>query len=55
MGIEVSMGIGSWVKQPEELLISHSQAEQALQYRYLLSLDTDNIEDIKTNQIFYTI
>ena len=36
MGIEVSMGIGSWVKQPEELLISHSQAEQALQYRYLL-------------------
>ena len=36
MGIEVSMGIGNWVKQPEELLISHSQAEQALQYRYLL-------------------
>lgn len=36
MGIEVSMGIGAWVKTPGELLISHDMASQVMQYRYLL-------------------
>ena len=36
MGIEVSMGIGAWVKTPGELLISHDIASQVMQYRYLL-------------------
>ena len=36
MGIEVSMGIGVWVKTPGELLISHDIASQVMQYRYLL-------------------
>ena len=36
MGIEVSMGIGKWVKKPEELLQSHNMAEQVLELRYLL-------------------
>lgn len=36
IGIEVSMAIGSWVRSPRELLNSHTVAEQAIQYRYLL-------------------
>ena len=36
MGIEVSVGIGGWVKTPDKLLISHDMAAQAMQYRYLL-------------------
>lgn len=36
MGFDVSMGIGKWVKKPEELIESHDMAEQSLQYRYLL-------------------
>ena len=36
MGFEVSMGIGKWVKKPEELIQSHDMAAQTLQYRYLL-------------------
>ncbi|MBU5480550.1 response regulator [Blautia sp. MSJ-19] len=36
MGFDVSMGIGKWVKNPEELIQSHDMAEQTLQYRYLL-------------------
>ena len=36
MGFDVSMGIGKWVKKPEELIQSHDMAEQTLQYRYLL-------------------
>lgn len=36
MGIDVSMGIGDWVKTPGELLLSHDMAAQAMQYRYLL-------------------
>ena len=35
-GIDVSMGIGKWVKKPEELIQSHDMAAQTLQYRYLL-------------------
>lgn len=36
MGISVSVGIGKWVRRPEQLLISHDKAEKAIQYRYLL-------------------
>ena len=36
MGISVSVGIGKWVRNPEKLIISHEQAEKAIQYRYLL-------------------
>ena len=36
MGFDVSMGIGKWVKKPEELVQSHDMAERMLQYRYLL-------------------
>lgn len=36
IGIEVSVGIGRWVKSPTELLHSHNLAEKAIQYRYLL-------------------
>lgn len=36
MGFDVSMGIGKWVKRPEELVRSHDMAAQTLQYRYLL-------------------
>ncbi len=36
MGIDVSMGIGDWVKSPDKLLLSHDMAAQAMEYRYLL-------------------
>ena len=35
MGTDVSMAIGKWVKNLENLSASHDMAEQALQYRYL--------------------
>ena len=33
------MGIGDWVKNPGELILSHDMAEQVMQYRYLLGGD----------------
>ena len=39
MGIDVTMGIGDWVKNPGELILSHDMAEQVMQYRYLLGGD----------------
>ena len=36
MGTDVSMAIGRWVRNLEELSSSHDMAVQALQYRYLL-------------------
>ena len=36
MGFDISMGIGKWVKKPEELIQSHDMAVETLQYRYLL-------------------
>lgn len=36
IGIEVSMGIGSWVRSPGKLIFSHRMAEKAIQRRYLL-------------------
>lgn len=50
IGIDVSMGIGTWVRSPEELLVSHDIAAKAIQYRYLLGgcllLD---MEEYRTN------
>lgn len=47
IGMEVSICIGNWVKQPEELILSYNKAVSAMQYRYLLGgellLDTDKI------------
>lgn len=36
IGIEVSAGIGSWVRNVEELLFSYETAEKILRYRYIL-------------------
>lgn len=45
IGIEISIGIGCWVKGPEELYQSYDKAVQAISYRYLLGgkflLDTE--------------
>lgn len=50
IGIDVSMGIGTWVRGYEELLVSHDIAAKAIQYRYLLggSLLLD-MEEYQTN------
>ena len=52
IGIEVSMGIGSWVRSPGELIFSHRMAEKAIQRRYLLggNLLIDMEED-ETDQV----
>ncbi|MDO4273497.1 MAG: response regulator [Eubacteriales bacterium] len=51
IGIEVSMGIGSWVRCPEQLLLSHDLAEKALQYRYLLGGNLlMDMEECRTDQ-----
>lgn len=52
IGIEVSMGIGSWVRNPGELIFSHRMAEKAIQRRYLLggNLLIDMEED-ETDQV----
>lgn len=36
IGIETSIGIGSWVRSPQDLIYSYKLAEKALRYRYLL-------------------
>ncbi|MCI6004280.1 MAG: response regulator [Blautia sp.] len=36
IGIDVSMGIGTWVRNLEDLILSHDMAAKAIQYRYLL-------------------
>lgn len=36
IGIEVSAGIGGWVRNPADLIRSHEQAENAIGLRYLL-------------------
>ena len=50
IGIDVSMGIGTWVRNLEDLILSHDMAAKAIQYRYLLggSLLLD-IEEKKPN------
>ena len=36
IGMEVSVGIGGWVRSPKEAVKSHHQAEKAIELRYLL-------------------
>ena len=36
IGIETSIGIGNWVRSPQELIYSYRLAEKAIGYRYLL-------------------
>lgn len=36
IGIEASVGVGSWVRSPQDLLLSYNLAKKAIQYRYLL-------------------
>ena len=36
IGIETSIGIGSWVRSPQDMIYSYKLAEKALRYRYLL-------------------
>lgn len=47
IGIEVSAGIGGWVRTPGELIRSHEQAEKAIGLRYLLGgnllIDTEEL------------
>ena len=49
IGIEVSAGIGGWVRSPGELIRSHEQAENAIGLRYLLGgnllIDTEELSD----------
>ena len=52
IGIEVSMGIGSWVRSPGELIFSHRMAEKAIQRRYLLGGNLlIDMEDNETDQV----
>ncbi|MDO4679411.1 MAG: response regulator [Eubacteriales bacterium] len=52
IGIEVSMGIGSWVRSPGELIFSHRMAEKAIQRRYLLGGNLlIDMEDDETDQV----
>ena len=49
IGIEVSAGIGTWVKMPGETVRSHEQAEKAIELRYLfggnLLIDTEELKE----------
>ena len=36
IGIETSIGIGKWVRSPQELIYSYKDADKAISYRYLL-------------------
>ena len=36
MALEVSIGVGSWARTQQELLVSHELADKAIRYRYLL-------------------
>ena len=36
MALDVSIGVGSWARTQQELLVSHDLAEKAVEYRYLL-------------------
>ena len=36
MALEVSIGVGSWARTQQELLVSHELADKAIGYRYLL-------------------
>ncbi len=34
IGIETSIGIGKWVRSPQELIYSYKDADKAISYRY---------------------
>lgn len=36
MALDVSIGVGSWARTQQELLVSHELADKAIEYRYLL-------------------
>ena len=36
MALDVSIGVGSWARTQQELLVSHDLADKAIEYRYLL-------------------
>lgn len=52
IGIEVSTGIGGWVRTPGETLHSHEQAEKAIELRYLLGgnllIDTEETKEARS-------
>ena len=51
IGIAVSVGIGSWVKSPDKLLLSYKLAEKTMEYRYLLGGNLlIDMDERKTNQ-----
>ena len=54
IGLETSIGIGSWVRSPYELIYSYSLAAKAIDYRYLLggNLLFDMEEKKTDNSIF---
>lgn len=51
IGIDVSTGIGGWVRHPGETIHSHEQAEKAIELRYLLggNLLIDTEEEKENN------
>lgn len=53
MALDVSIGVGSWARTQQELLVSHDLAEKAVEYRYLLggSLLIDMEEQPKENSL----
>ncbi len=51
IGIEASIGIGSWVRKPEELCLSYALAQKGIQCRYLLGGNLlMDMEEQKTNK-----
>ena len=36
MALDVSIGVGSWARTQQEILVSHDLADKAIEYRYLL-------------------
>ena len=54
IGLEISIGIGSWVRSPYELIYSYRLAAKAIDYRYLLggNLLFDMEEKKTDNSIF---
>lgn len=59
IGIETSIGIGNWVRHPEELLISYEAAKKMLRYRYLLGgnilLDEEEIDFDQSVSLYDTL
>ena len=56
IGIETSIGIGSWVRNPRELCMSYALAKKGIQCRYLLggNLLMDMEEEKTDKELFYS-